>query len=272
MMASGFVYAGAVLVLFGLICSVKPLERLRVRTRRRGLAIAAAGAVMAALALLSPPFESHVTALTTRHDEFARAWQFHEVHTRRVAAPPDRVYEAIKNVRADEILLFRTLTWMRRGGRAAPPSILNADNRPLIEVATAGGFILLADDAPRELVLGTVVVAPRGGRPPLEPALFRAPAAADLALATLNFHVTPDGNGGSIVSTETRVDAGARARRVFGAYWRVIYPGSALIRRMWLRAIARRATSNDSVTATSWWSASPAASDRTIRGSAPSHP
>ncbi|HYW41393.1 MAG TPA: hypothetical protein VE959_00970 [Bryobacteraceae bacterium] len=27
----------------------------------------------------------------------------------------------------------------------------------------------------------------------------------------------------------------------FAAYWRMIYPGSALIRRMWLRAIKRRA-------------------------------
>jgi len=31
------------------------------------------------------------------------------------------------------------------------------------------------------------------------------------------------------------------ARRRFAAYWRVIYPGSAIVRRMWLRAIARRA-------------------------------
>jgi len=42
----------------------------------------------------------------------------------------------------------------------------------------------------------------------------------------------------------TRVFAsGPAARRRFAAYWRVIYPGSALIRRMWLRAIERRATS-----------------------------
>jgi hypothetical protein len=27
----------------------------------------------------------------------------------------------------------------------------------------------------------------------------------------------------------------------FGAYWRVIYPGSSLIRYMWLRAIKKRA-------------------------------
>jgi hypothetical protein len=31
------------------------------------------------------------------------------------------------------------------------------------------------------------------------------------------------------------------ARRKFARYWRVIYPGSALIRRMWLRAIKLRA-------------------------------
>jgi hypothetical protein len=35
----------------------------------------------------------------------------------------------------------------------------------------------------------------------------------------------------------------ASTRRPFALDWRVIYPGSALIRRMWLRAIARRAES-----------------------------
>jgi hypothetical protein len=57
----------------------------------------------------------------------------------------------------------------------------------------------------------------------------------------MNFRVSPDGPHASIVSTETRVFAGsAPTRRRFAAYWRVIYPGSALIRRMWLRAIERR--------------------------------
>jgi hypothetical protein len=31
------------------------------------------------------------------------------------------------------------------------------------------------------------------------------------------------------------------ARRRFAVYWRLIYPGSAIIRRMWLGAIERRA-------------------------------
>ncbi|HEU4746901.1 MAG TPA: hypothetical protein VFS56_00260 [Gemmatimonadaceae bacterium] len=59
----------------------------------------------------------------------------------------------------------------------------------------------------------------------------------------MNFVVLPNESGGSVVSTETRVfGSSPEAQRAFARYWRVIYPGSALIRRMWLRAIKRRAT------------------------------
>jgi hypothetical protein len=46
----------------------------------------------------------------------------------------------------------------------------------------------------------------------------------------------------TLLTTETRVYAtDPAARRRFARYWRVIYPGSSLIRRMWLRAIRKRA-------------------------------
>ena len=35
----------------------------------------------------------------------------------------------------------------------------------------------------------------------------------------------------------------ARARRAFRAYWTLVHPGSAFLRRMWLRALRRRAES-----------------------------
>ena len=66
--------------------------------------------------------------------------------------------------------------------------------------------------------------------------------APGFATAAMNFAIEPDPAGGSELTTETRVyatDSGA-ARR-FAAYWRVIYPGSALIRYRWLRAIGQRA-------------------------------
>ena len=58
----------------------------------------------------------------------------------------------------------------------------------------------------------------------------------------MNFLVRPDDHGGSTISTETRIYANNQsALRRFAIYWRVIHPGSDIIRRMWLRAIKRRA-------------------------------
>lgn len=48
--------------------------------------------------------------------------------------------------------------------------------------------------------------------------------------------------GGSLLTTETRVHTRTpRARRLFRLYWLLVGPFSALIRRRWLRAIARAA-------------------------------
>jgi hypothetical protein len=243
MLGSALVYSAFILTLVGLAAVIRPVPPLHLDTRLRGVALAGAGLGLVAGGLLLPASESRTSAVTTRLDQVVPAWQFHEVHTMRIAAPPERVFDAIKQVRADEIFLFHTLTWIRRGGRQLPPSIMNAGSRDsLLEVATKGGFIWLGDDRPREIVVGTVVDAPAGfRRGTITPGLFTAPPPG-FALAAMNFVVTPDGANGSVVSTETRVFASsAPARRRFAAYWRVIYPGSALIRRMWLRAIEHRA-------------------------------
>ena len=236
MLGSAVVYLGLIVAFAGLVCIFLK------RRRRRALPLLAAGLALAFLGVVLPAPESRIHRAETRLDEFAPVWQFHEVHTMRVDAPPARVYDAIRQVRADEIALFRTLTWIRRGGRKLPESILNAgDRKSLIDVATQSGFIYLADDPPREIVIGTVIAAPRGARGKLTPDVFRRTLPPGFTLASMNFVVRPDGTG-SIVSTETRVFANSAAgRRRFAAYWRAIYPGSALIRRMWLRAIARRA-------------------------------
>jgi hypothetical protein len=238
MLGSAVVYLGLIVAFAGFVCIF--------RKRRRALPLFAAGLALAFLGLVLParesrPDQSRIRA-KTRLDEFAPVWQFHEVHTMRVDAPPARVYEAIRQVRADEIALFRTLTWIRRGGQPLPEGILNPGERAsLIDVATRSGFIYLADDPPREMVIGTVIAAPKGTRGKLTPDVFRRTLPPGFTLASMNFVVRPDGTG-SIVSTETRVFANnAAGRRRFAAYWRAIYPGSALIRRMWLRAIARRA-------------------------------
>jgi hypothetical protein len=244
MRGSAVVYAGLLAAAIGLVLVVRPAGRLGVPTRARAAAVAAAGLLVAVIGAALPAPERRVARAESRLDEFAPVWQFQERHAIRIAAPPERVFDAIRRVRADEIFLFRTLTWIRRGGRPQPRSILDAAGREsLIDVATHSTFALLAQDVPRELVVGTVIAAPGGTRGKPGPDTYRSALPLGFTLGTMNFLVRPDGRGASLLTTETRVFANSPStRRKFAAYWRVIYPGSALIRRMWLRAIGRRAT------------------------------
>lgn len=227
MLGSTIVYSGLVIALAGAL--------------RRKFRLALAGVALSGVGMALPARTSRIARAESHLDELMPQWQFNEVHTLRIDAPPAAVFAAIREVRADEIRLFETLTWIRRGGRELPEGILNAgSSTPLLDVATRNGFGYLAIEEPREVVVGTVIFAPRGADRTVTRKLFLEPIPRGFAIAAMNFRVTPDGSG-SLVTTETRVLANhGRAKRQFAAYWRLIYPGSALIRRMWLRAIDRR--------------------------------
>ena len=239
------VYAGLLTSLLGLVSLFKPLKFIGMARRTSGLIVLAVGVIVIGIGLWLPANEERIAEPRTQLDAFAPTWQFHEVHSIRVRAPRERVFWAIKEVRAGEITLFRTLTWIRRFGRPGPESILNApETMPLLEVATRTGFLLLAEEKDREVVIGTLVVAPPGwrlkGTP--TPERFWELKEPGFALATMNFRLEDAAAGETLVTTETRVYAtDASSRRRFARYWRVIYPGSALIRRMWLRAVKKRA-------------------------------
>lgn len=242
MLGSFVFYFGMVVAALGMLGVITPVNVLRMRTRRRGATVALSGFLVAVAGLILPADESHAASRTTSLDMFMPAWQFSEFHKIEVDAPPDSVFNAIKRVRADEISLFRTLTWIRRGGRPLAPGILNPGSlESLIDVALKGGFVRLSETSPRELVIGTVISAPPGSRGPLTPEHFTRQLPPGYTLAAMNFLVKPIGPDRSLVSTETRVFANsASKRRTFAVYWRLIYPGSAIIRVMWLRAIRER--------------------------------
>ena len=245
MLDSYFVYLGLGLTVLGLLSVVRPLRFLFISTRRTAVLVFTIGILLCAVTAVLPASEKRVVTNTTKLDEWMPQWQLGEKHTTEITAPPDKVFAAIHSVTADEIFLFHTLVAIRRCGQDGPESILNApESKPLLDVATQTTFIYLADDTPREIVVGTVISAPRRSVPSgkLTPELFQKTLRPGVVLATMNFVIAARENGGSTVTTETRVYANSSsALRRFGVYWRVIHPGSDLIRRMWLRAIARRA-------------------------------
>ncbi len=241
------VYSMALVALAGVIGVIRPLRWLHRASRQRAALMLLAGVAGVMTITVITPSSASVAA-RSGIDEFAPEFHFREHHTIVVSAPPARVYTAIKAVSADEIGLFKLLTSIRRFGRAGPESILNAPGQqPILDVATRTGFLLLLDRPAVEVVLGSVVVAPpRAARPGPRREFtgedFKALAQPGFAKATMNFRIRDLGNGTSRIDTETRVFAtDSAALRRFTPYWRIIFPGSSILRITWLKAIKARA-------------------------------
>ncbi len=239
------VYGGLLSGAAGAASLIRPWRFLGVATRAQGATALGMAVVLLVIGALLPAPESRVATPGSRLDAIVPAWQFAEQHELRIHATPSRVMEEVRRVTAREIALFRLLAWIRSPRppwQAAPASILAPPaDAPILEVALRSGFVLLAEDPGREIVFGSLVVRPhRLGRPPSPEDFSRAEPG--WARAVMNFRVSEDGGGWTRLTTETRVfatDGGARRR--FAAYWRLIYPGSSLIRVTWLRAIRARA-------------------------------
>jgi hypothetical protein len=106
------------------------------------------------------------------------------------------------------------------------------------------GFLPLDTENPRELVYGMVARPWTSDPPPPVNTAdqFLAFSAPGQIRVAFDIRVRDEGAGVLRVSTETRtLGNDAETRRVFARYWRVIYPGSAVIRRVWLEAIIARA-------------------------------
>ena len=179
-------------------------------------------------------------------DRFLPTYDWNEVHSIGIGAAPPVVLDALRRVTADEIRLLRVML----GLRALPGRLLGrpAPSRgrgPVLEGILRSGFVVLDEERDRELVVGTIgrfwQARPAhadfaGGED------FLAFDAPGWAKAAMNFSVADAGAGRTRLSTETRiVVTDARARLRFAPYWLIVRPGSGLIRRMWLRAVKKRA-------------------------------
>src|SRR5687768_16602037 len=157
-------YGAFLIIAIGIVAVFKPLRRLRSTARWHGIVLIVVAASIVLANARSAPGPTSVAHPVTALDIVAPTYHFREVHARTVEASAARVSAAIKSVTADDISLFHLFTTIRRFGRSAPESILNAPaGQPILEVATRTGFVLLADTS-QEVVIGAVVAAPRGFR------------------------------------------------------------------------------------------------------------
>jgi hypothetical protein len=179
-------------------------------------------------------------------DRWLPEYRHNEIHEAVVTAPLEAVRRAVREVTGGEIGLARLLFAIR----AVPARLLGrpvperAYDRRILDAITAGGFLIL-EDAPDEVIVGVIGKFWQAAAAPLRlasPEEFRAFRTEGYARGIMDFTLRDLGDGRVQVRTETRVQPlGPVAARRFGLYWFFVHPGSALLRRTWLRAIKKRA-------------------------------
>jgi hypothetical protein len=174
-------------------------------------------------------------------DQVMPAYDRREVHRRKIDASPTAVWDAVHGLSSDELRLMRALMGLRTLGRRRDEA------RPVLAGFERMGFRVVAEEPGQELVVAGIgrFWELSGGLRRVEGreqfTRFEEPGYAKVAF---NFRLE-----GDRLSTETRIaGTDAQARRRFGFYWLLVRPGSGLIRREWLGAIAKRARSGISST------------------------
>lgn len=168
-------------------------------------------------------------------DRYMASFRWSERHEVTVPAAPHVALETAAGVTWGDVALFRRLMSLR-AGRRLPAS------EGVLERMLSSGFVMLAEDAGREFVVGLIgrFWTPRGGLVSLRGEDFASFDRPGYAKAAVNFlgNETP---GGTRLSTETRIVAtDDSSARLFALYWSVVRPFSGLVRRSWLKAVERR--------------------------------
>lgn len=244
-MASYSTWAGVFVTLGAAVALIKPPRWLGIRNRRTAGTLLILGIALASIAISWPTHTLRSSEPGHRLDDFLPEYQCVEYHEARTHASMERVLDAARQASwADmpaAIFLMR-LRALAAGHLAAPP----VDHAPLLEtmLRPGTGFLALDLSRPDELVLGMTGRPWTDERPPTlatpdEFAAFNLPGQIRVAF---DIRTVDEGGGVVRVSTETRIMGNdADAQRIFARYWRLIYPGSAIIRRVWLDAIIARA-------------------------------
>lgn len=178
------------------------------------------------------------------------AYDFREMHAVGVAADRKRIYTGAKELQPSEMPLVHRLFALRSlpARLAGRTEMRFAAGRTLLDQMQALGFVLLEDRPDEEIILGLVgqFWRPRAGLTfrPITGEEFLNFATPGYARAVVSLRIEPRAADACSLCTETRVAVtDAASRRKFAVYWLLIRPGSGIIRRMWLRAMKRRAES-----------------------------
>jgi hypothetical protein len=241
---STLVYFGIVMALCGLANVAIPFRFLGINKRAIGALVLVAGVALSAAAVLWPAPIIRVAQHKTLLDDIMPEYQFSERHSTRVHATPEQAMQAIRQSTFGDMKSLITLLKVRGAVLRIHDDKVFSElrNKPILETFAATGVM---GGNEREVMTcgGANVRAQRalGVHTLQEFADYREQGAVK---QVFDFTVEDAGGGWSTITAETRMVAtDDLTRRGLGRYWRLIVPGSGLLRLQWLEGIKNRAES-----------------------------
>lgn len=172
-------------------------------------------------------------------------WHFHMRHEKRIAAPPELVWQAMFEVRLSDLPVVQALLFARGLPARLTGRTFKASEGLTLFEGVKTRFAIVTQREAELLEIGRIAQfwqpVPTNGPVAKDYADFVGFSEPGYAKALMSFEFQPDGPGTRMITT-TRVAATDDAsRRKFAAYWTLIRPGAAVIRRAMLAAAERRA-------------------------------
>lgn len=238
------IWGGIFIVMLGTFGILFPIRKIGLKTRKRSALVVLAGFVLVSAALFWPPSTTISDGRNGRLDDFMPRYQCSEYHEEIARVPIEEMEQAVLAVNMTDIPAADILLRLRFLFSEHP---YEPDTRPFLELTPDSAFLVLDDSNPRDRVYAMVGIPwdeeiAWEVRTAEQFNAFKKPGFIKIAF---NFRIEDKGEKGVLISTETRsLGNDSQAQKIFARYWRVIYPGSSIIRRVWLGAIIDNAKQN----------------------------
>lgn len=247
---SYFFWTGAILSVIGMISLVHPLAFLFIMDRTIAAFVAGSGVLVSVVSLVWPVKETHPSENDKEIDALMPEFSFNEFHEVMIQSSPERVKQVLHVTGIKDIPVAKILMQIRGIANddldmsdRASKSDTGSDS---FSTPDFNFFTPVPDEYVTLMIIKSAMVTDKNRHPappeiskPDEFISFNKPGYVKVAM---NFRFFSRDNRKTLLTTETRVRGITPGdSRTFGRYWRIIYPGSAIIRRVWLDAVKKKA-------------------------------
>ena len=247
---SYFFWIGAILLVMGVISLIHPLDFIFISNRTIALGVVLCGIVISVTSLFWPVKMEQSPTTDQQIDGLMPVYSFNELHEVRINASPEKIKQILQVTGIKDIPAARLLMGIR-GIADEDVDLSDRASNNLVGSDTVSTpdfnfFVVSPNEWITVMILKSVIITNDSNQPaPPEISTleqFQAFNEPGYMKVAINFRIIGTGNKETLLTTETRVDETTKADSyVFGHYWRVVYPGSAIIRRVWLDTIKKKA-------------------------------